>query len=239
MSNYLAIAAVTATLQHLLERVGDTDGDAELVGTRVTAMPPHLAREKEDTNQINIFLYQTTVNAAWRNLDLPTRVKQGETGTPPTALNLHYLITAYSSTKSDILSQRLLGRAVSILNDHPILNADEIKAALPGNDLFLQPEQIRITPKDLSSDDIFKMWSSFQTQYRLSAAYEVDVILIESNRPVKTPLPVLTRGPEDSGPSAQPDLKPPFPIIESVMFPNCRPFALIGDALTITGHNLN
>ena len=44
------------------------------------------ARNGNNTaNQLNLFLYQTMVNAAWRNMDMPRQVKPGETGQPPLA----------------------------------------------------------------------------------------------------------------------------------------------------------
>jgi hypothetical protein len=90
-----------------------------------------------------------------------------------------------------------------------------------------------------------KVWMTFQTQYRVSAAYQVSVVLIESTRPAKTPLPVLTRGPGDEGAVAQPDLTPPFPTLEAVHPPNQQPSARLGDppdvpsdVLTLSGHHL-
>jgi hypothetical protein len=35
------------------------------------------------------------------------------------------------------------------------------------------------------------MWATFQTPYRLSTAYQASVVLMESNIPIRTPLPVL------------------------------------------------
>jgi hypothetical protein len=128
MSNSLAIAAVTATLSRLLEQ----GSSADLPGTIVTTKPPEKARTGTG-NQLNLFLYQTTPNAAWRNQPLPSQIKSGETGFPPLPLNLYYLVTAYGQNDDDIFSHRLLGRAMSMLHDHAVLDADEIKAALTGN----------------------------------------------------------------------------------------------------------
>lgn len=234
MSNPLAIAAVTATLRNLLER----GLIADLPDAKVTTNPPDKARDNNNGNQINLFLYQTVPNAAWRNMDMPRQVKPGETGQPPLPLNLYYLITAYGRNNDNVLSHRLLGRATSILHDHPLLGTDEIQAALPGNDLHEQVERVRITPQPLSLDEMSKLWTTFQTQYRISAAYQVSVVLIESTLPAKTPLPVLTRGPGDEGVAAQPDLTPPFPTLESVRPPNNQPSARLGDVLTLSGHHL-
>ena len=69
-----------------------------------------------------------------------------------------------------------------------------IQASLADNDLDLQPERVRITALPLSLDELAKMWTAFQTQYRVSAGYRVSVVLIQSALPIRAPLPVLDRG---------------------------------------------
>ena len=236
MSNALAIAAVTATLRNLLTQ-GVT---ADVPGTAVTTQPLDRARSPNDNgNQINLFLYLAVSNAAWSNMDMPRQVKPGETGQPPLALNLYYLLTAYGQNDDDTFGHRLLGRAMNILHDHPLLGATEIQAALAGNDLYEQIERVRITPQPLSLDELSKLWAAFQTQYRISAAYQVAVVLIESIRSAKAPLPVLTRGPGDEGVAAQADLIPPFPALEAIQLQNNQPSAGLGDTLTLSGHHLD
>lgn len=235
MSNSLAIAAVTATLSHLLEAGSNLD----LPGTIVTTKPPEKARNGSNNNQLNLFLYQTSPNAALRNMPLSSQVKSGESGFPPLALNLHYLVTAYGQNDDDIFSHRLLGRAMSILHDHAVLDAEEIKAALTGNDLHEQIERVRITPQPMPLEEMSKLWMMLQAQYRISAAYQVEIVLIESTRPVKTPLPVLTRGANDQGVLSQPDLTPPFPTLLEINHPNQQPSARLGDTLTLKGHHLD
>ncbi|MFB2894823.1 DUF4255 domain-containing protein [Aerosakkonemataceae cyanobacterium BLCC-F50] len=236
MSNSFAIAAVTKTLRNLIaKRVAD-----ELGSGSVTVRPPDKARDNGDSgNQINIFLYQTVPNAAWRNQDLRNRVKPGEIGQAPLALNLYYLITAYGQDNDDISSHRLLGTAMRVLHDRCILNPIEIKNALAESDLQNQIERVRINPVTLSLEELSKLWSCFQTQYRISAAYEASVILIESDRPVKAPLPVLTRGSEDKGIIAQTNLTPPFPTLEKVEPPNQQPSVRLDEVLTLRGHHLD
>ena len=236
MSNSLAIAAVTKTLRNII----DTGIRDELGGGSVTTRPPDKARENgESSNQINIFLYQTLPNAALRNQDIPSRVKPGETGKFPLALNLYYLITAYGQNNDDILGHRILGTAMRVLHDAAILKPEDIKNALPESNLHQQIERIRLTPVFLSLEDVSKLWTTFQTQYRISAAYEVSVILIDSSLTVKAPLPVLTRGSEDKGVTAQADLTPPFPTLETLQLPNRQFSVRLGEEIFIKGHNLN
>jgi hypothetical protein len=248
MSNSLAIAAVTTTLRNLIAQyIGD-----ELGSGFVTARPPDKARENGDSaSQINLFLYQILPSAALRNMDLSKRIKPGETGQPPLALNLYYLITAYGKDNDDISCHRLLGRAMRILHDNAILKPADIQVALADSELHNQVERVRITPVPLSLEDVSKLWTTFQTQYRISAAYEVSVVLIESTLPVKAPLPVLTRGARlesaagesgrgrgDEGILIQPSLISPFSTLEAVQPPNQQASVRLGEVLTLRGHHL-
>jgi len=234
MSNSLAVATVTSALQQLLtQAVKAFPG-----GARVTVRPPDKARLAPPGNQLNVFLYHTTLDAAWRNQDMPT-IRPGETGFPPLPLVLHYVITAYGeSDEDDIKAHQLLGRAMSVLHDHPIMGPDEFTGLVAGTDLQDQVERIRVTAQVLTVDDMYKLWTAFQTQYRISAAYEISVVLIDSTQPNRTPLPVLTRGANDSGPVAQAAIEPPFPSLEAVTLPDRQLAALTGDKLTLTGHHL-
>ena len=65
MSNSLAIAAVTATLQSILQtRLPE---QADLSDTQVTILPLDKARGTNSFNQINLFLYMVSRSAAWVN----------------------------------------------------------------------------------------------------------------------------------------------------------------------------
>jgi hypothetical protein len=242
MSNPLALAAVTVTLQAILNGVTT---DPDLTDATVTILPPDKARGTNNANQLNLFLYQILPNAAWRNQNIPSQVAPGETGNPPLALTLHYLLTAFGRDNDTTLpfGHHLLGRAMSILYDHPLLGPDEIRAAtavaLPGSDLDKQIERVRITLQPMSLEEISKLWTGLVTQYRLSVGYEVSVALIESAAPKKAPLPVLTRGAGDKGPTSQASLIPPFPALGGIQFPNAQTSARLGDSLALTGNNLD
>lgn len=245
MSNALAIATVTAALQRLLTSRVPADLPAALPAAlsiadlTVTAQPPDKARGTNTNNQLNLFLYQATINPSWRNMDMPRQVRPGESALPPLPLDLSYLVTAYGRDNDDVVGHIVLGQAMRVLHDHPLLGADEIRLALPGNDLFVQIERVRITPQPMSPDEMSKLWTTFQTNYRVSAAYHVGVLLIESLRPSRAPLPVLRQGEDDRGPTAQPDLTPPFPTIGEVLLPDRQYVVRLGDTITVRGFHLD
>lgn len=243
MSNSLAIAAATATLRHLLDvPVKDLDTDLSTFGYRVTTQPPDLAaKDFEGGNAsvgLNVFLYQTVLNAAWRNMDMPKATRPGETGQPPLALNLHYLLTAYGQNDSNAgnLAQRVLGAALSVVHDHPLLAPDQIANAIPGNDLAKQFERMRITPLPMGVEEISKLWMIFQTQYRLSAVIEVTVALIDSKRPTRTPLPVIRRGGDDRGALA---VTGSIPVLNRVIPPQRQSATRLGEDAFVEADQLS
>jgi hypothetical protein len=161
-------------------------------------------------SQLNLFLYQVTPNGAWRNVGLPARDARGaRTSNPPLALDLHYLLTAYGVL--EFHAEILLGYGMQLLHETPVLTRSAIRTALAPptvvtggtlpaylqalftSELAEQVEQIKITPETLNTEEISRMWTAFQAHYRPTVAYHVSVVLIESKRSTKAPLPVRER----------------------------------------------
>ena len=196
MSNALAIATVTGALYELLRgvvhAVPGSSGEPELPETDITRKPLDLARDSEANSQLNLFLYQISPNAADSN-------GRSDAKPLPLSLNLHYLLTAYGKDGDDLLAHRLLGRAVRALHDQPVLGSGRISDAiktypeLAGGDLHLQKEHIRITPLPLSMDELTKLWGACHGRYRLSLAYQVTVVFIDSTLPAIQAKPVAVR----------------------------------------------
>jgi len=265
MGNALAIAAVTAVLKDLLNNGLIDHNITGAVGGNVTvsALPPDrvFAPGAQEGNQLNLFLYQVAPNVGWRNVGLPSRDERGgRLSNPPLALDLHYLLTAYGA--EDLHAEVLLGYAMQLLHETPVLTRQSIRTALqpsPVNGSILPPalqalsaseladqvEQIKIVATTLNSEEMSKLWTALQARYRPTAAYHVSVVMIESQRPVKSALPILTIGPVDPvtheprGPVAVANLEPQFPTLSSVTPPQQRVSVQLGDILVVQGHKLD
>lgn len=209
MSNALAIASVTAVLKDLLANGLKAFKVGDIVGGDVTvsSVPPDRidVTGSEDPTQLNLFLHQTIFNSGWRNVGLPTRNQSGDRiDDNPLALNLHYLLTAYGA--KDFYPEIVLGHAMQLLHETPVLTRDAIRKALnPAapppdwptalitSELADQVEQIKITPEALNIEQISNLWSAINAHYRPTAGYEVTVVLIQSSRSTKSALPVAAR----------------------------------------------
>ncbi|HEV7588177.1 MAG TPA: DUF4255 domain-containing protein [Longimicrobium sp.] len=266
MSNALAVAAVSAVLRDLLDSgmIEHSVTDAVGQGVTVSAVAPdtiELTGPKAKP-RLNLFLYQVTANAALRNAGLPARDGSGaRTGEVPLALDLHYLVTAYGT--DDFQAEVLLGYAMQLLHETPVLARGDIRKALapagpvsagllPGvykalraADLADQVEQIKVTPATLNPEEMSRLWSALQAHYRPTAPYQVSVVLIESRRSARSAPPVLSRGPVDPvsgrerGIVAEPGLLPPLPAIDAVQPPDGQPAARLGDTVEVRGHHLD
>jgi hypothetical protein len=262
MSSALAIASVTAVLKDLLDNAVIDHSLSEAVGgaVNVTALSPGQIKPNNDgviSRQLNLFLYHVAPNTGWSNVGLPSRDARGDRLTnPPLALDLYYLLTAYG--QEDFEAEILLGYAMQRFHETPVLTRGAIRTALaqPGgpvsgtdilpsalealtaSDLADQVEQVKLTQYPLNVEEASKLWSAFQTNYRPSVAYHVSVVLVQSEGAVRSALPVLTRGVDDTGVAVQADTNSPFPALFSVEPAGGQFAAVLGDELVIKGQRL-
>ena len=252
MSGPLAISAVSAVLQFYLHNMYATLS-AQFGGTvSVTSQAPDLVQSTfgigspggaTTENQVNLFLHQVTYNAAWRNVDLPSMDPGGKTRlkNPPLALDLHYLLTVYGS--ADWQAEGLLGYAVMMLHENPVLTRDDIRYALThlagANSLIPalsvstladQIEIIKITPATLGREEMAWLWTALKADYRPTFPFQVSVVLIQPDLSATLALPVLRR--EIAAQPIQPAQ------LLSVQLPNRQTAALFADTVAVTGEFL-
>lgn len=197
MSNYLAIATVSACLYQILQNPVSAAVSGANVGF---GRPQNSTGTTQSGPMVNAYLYQVTPNAAYRNVDLPTRRGDGTLVKKTlTALDLHYLFT-FTGDDTKLEPQLMLGVVTSTLNAQPYISTQNITGAvksfpiLNGSGLDTQVERVRFTPSALTLDEFTKLWSSFfQVEYALSAAYQASVVLIESDDTPQDALPVQSR----------------------------------------------
>ncbi|MCM6776640.1 DUF4255 domain-containing protein [Nocardia sp. CDC159] len=237
MSDARAIEAVTRTLLQLIDDAVNDTGLGFGGGVKVIAQPPHEVRTDIEPLQCNLFLYRTEVDAALRNEE-PLELRPGESGDPPLPLVLHYLITPYIQGGKDPDAHRLLGLAVRAVHEQSLLSRRSLTDSGPFSNVAAQLDRIRITWQPLAAGDIYSLWSAFQTPYRLSAAFEVRVVLIDSRRAPRAPVPVIKRGLADEGPIARGEVSSPFPQLELASPPNGQSAARLGDIVVLRGANL-
>jgi Pvc16 N-terminal domain len=235
MSSALALSAVTAVLQTSLQFVYNTS----VFGTiTVSAIAPDLVETKYGIGSgasplVNLFLHQVTLNPAWRNMELPSLASDGITRlkNPPLALDLHYILTAYAS--DDTEAEGLLGYAILMLHENPILpralidqvlgtlSSGAYNDALKAAGLSSQFEMIKLAASTLGREEMAWLWTALKADYRPTFPFKASVVLMRDDLPAAFSLPVLTR-------NITVQAEPPFD----------QSAAVTGDTVSITGASL-
>jgi hypothetical protein len=152
----------------------------------------HTPSEHDDTDKprVNLFLYRVTESPFLKNQEVPGRGQPEPHGHPPLSLDLHYLVTAYGTTEEagaqfsdETVAQWLLGSAMSALHDYPVITADLKTSSghtILDAGLLGEFEQVRLCLEPLTLEDLSKVWTALALPFRLSAAYTVGVVQIES-----------------------------------------------------------
>jgi Pvc16 N-terminal domain len=249
MSSFEAIGGVSASLKTLLvEEVDQPPG----LGAPLNPIPVAVGMPPEDDDidnkpLLNLFLYRVTENGYLKNQEIPGRGFDGTAyGYPPLSLNLHYLLTAYGSTKSqtapplvdDFIAHYLLGSAMRVLHDIPVITEElETSGGVQILDASLRGEyeSVKLTLEPISLEDVAKVWTALNRPYRLSAGYEVSVVQIESEAERSYPLRVepLPLGPRVRAVAAR---NPQIDAVHAAT--RVGPYVRVGEILVLTGSAL-
>lgn len=190
MSNYLAVATVTAALKLLISRA---IADAVPGSIVTTNRPDKIAADGGLTRGVNLYLFLVSTNPHQENRDLPTRSAEGHLRQAPvTSLDLHYMAT-YVGDEVKLEPQLLLGATMAAIRREPILTPSliaEITDSKPNDPpkefskstLKNQNPRVTVVPENFDVDEVHKLWSVFsQVPYHLSTAFRASPVLIESD----------------------------------------------------------
>jgi hypothetical protein len=155
MSDYKAIAATTNKLKDLLE--------TNLASKNVEVTLEHPIDVDVAKSQLNLYLYHLTENrhySIYHSAGL--------------WLELNYLLTPYN--KSELRALTLLGDAMRVLDEHPVMTLDGRAKA--------RAEKLKILPVFMDVEDLVKIWKGLRQEYRLSVVYQVGVIHIATEETI-------------------------------------------------------
>lgn len=191
------LSLVTTGLMKLLDDNINKNIDAAASVT-VTAEPPD--KVGSVTNKLSLYMYHVAEEAFYKNMEGPGSGPRGIARTPM-ALCLFYILTAHHESSEPefdpLTQQRLMGYALKTLHDYPIVHDGTtidgeyiLPAGLHGND---NPVQVIMRPT--APEDAVAFWGAEDQQTaRLSAYYEVRVVLLEPDEPATLVAPVLSLG---------------------------------------------
>lgn len=195
----LDLSLVTRTLVKLVDEAIKASPAAPAAHV-VTSLPPD---KLADDNSVSIYLYHVVEEAALRNQpwrgrpDSPIRFS-------PLALNLHYVVSAFSTATNandpfgPYREQLLMGLAMKALHDYPVVDdATRIGGvSILDTNLVGDENKLRLAFRHVPAAEAVSYWTAGSQPLRLSAYYEVSVVLVEPEDPATVGGRVLGRNVE-------------------------------------------
>ena len=139
---------------------------------------------------ISLYLYRVAVNGTRRNMP-PVTGPDGRRYRPPIPLDLHYLLSAWA--RSPVKQQRLLGWAIRMFEDVPILPTGLLNNYGPEPEIFQPGETVELVLESLTLQDLNNLWSATKATPPLSVGYVVRMVGISSMLSLSEAAEVQTR----------------------------------------------
>jgi hypothetical protein len=139
---------------------------------------------------ISLFLYRIAANTSRRNLP-PTTGADGRRFRPPIPVDLYYIATAWAPTA--VRQQRLLGWAIRMFEDVPILPTGLLNNYGPEPEIFKQGETVEVVLDSLTLQDLNNFWGVSKSSLQLSVGYVARMLHIQSSMPITEYKEVQTR----------------------------------------------
>lgn len=190
MANYLAIAAVARTVLKLVEDHCPRD---EFSGTPTFALESsHDFGSTPVKEGFTLMVWRVAINASLRN-QVPRRTPDGRRRRPPLPVDLGLMLTPWASEPERQL--RLMGWALRFVEDHAVVPAATLNAALTRRDLpaFEADEAVELVADPPNVADYLGLWDKFRNRWATSLLYTVRMVNLESELATSEGALVTTR----------------------------------------------
>jgi hypothetical protein len=173
-----AIGAVTRLLRERLLAALQSLSAPQVPIADVTIGRPEPAPGAPAQRRLNLFLYGVEFDGALKNVSLD------EGQLPPLWLVLRYLLTAFdqSGQSESIEAYEILGEGARVLQELNFFSLAGLPA-LTVVPLSENPDHLKLTFDEASSDLLSKLMSGAEEHYRCSLAFQVRPVMIAPGKP--------------------------------------------------------
>jgi Pvc16 N-terminal domain len=196
----MATSTIIRSVTEALLRILRADLGPILSPTNIVAAPPETVDKATTTQTLILYLYQVLESPYLKNSGaqvmvqaplpppVPPAPKLAQTAIierDPLALDLYYLLIPFSSEDNFLDTYDILGAAMSSFHDHGIFSPAAVGVHVPPPEVNLE---FRLSLNPLSTSDLLRLWEAVHRPYRLSVAYVVRTVRIDSRISTIEPL---------------------------------------------------
>lgn len=183
MASFKGVSAVMGALEEFFkgrlppELKQGGNASVKLLGSADIAKPIN-------GNVLGIYLHRISVDAHGRNRYLPPKGSESHAPTPELPVNLHFLLLATGNSpniEADLLSWGMMQLATQAQLD--VAHLGEADSG------WGERELVSISPEDLSTEDLMRIWEAFDAKYTVTTPYVARTVRLRLQ-------PERTEGPE-------------------------------------------
>ncbi len=177
MASFKGVQGVLTVLEDFFKARLPAELSEGPTNARVSLLGSNDLANKLNGNLLGVYLYRITIDDHGRSRFFKPQGVDNGAAQPELPVNLHFLLIANASsatTEADLMSWAMVELA-----NHSQLDISHLQTS---DDEWGQTEVINITPVDLTTEDLMRIWDGFETPYTIAMAYVAKTIRLRLNR---------------------------------------------------------
>lgn len=176
MASYKGIQGTLLALEAFLKRRLPQELSDEPVNASVQLLGSADIAETLSGNLLGLYLHRVTIDPHGRTRQFSPGGTQQNTRHPELPVNLHFLLIA-NATSPTVEADLLSWAMVEIANENQL----DISHIQDIDDEWGQREMITITPEEMSTEDLMRIWDVFESPYTITLPYVARSVRLRLN----------------------------------------------------------
>lgn len=172
MASYRAVNGVLLALESFFKARLPADLSAAPVNARIELLGSSDITDPLNGNVLGIYMHRMTVDAHGRSrFFAATGTERDAAPAPELPVNLHLLLIA-SATSASIEASLMAWAMFALANESQL----DISHLAENDSQWTEREVLTVTPEEMPTEDLMRIWDAFQTPYASSVPYIVRTI---------------------------------------------------------------
>lgn len=188
MASYKGVQGALIALEDFFKSRLPAELSAGPTNANVSLLGSHDIANKLSGNLLGIYLHRITIDDHGRARFFSPQGTDNSGPRPELPINLHFLLIANATSAA--IEADLMSWAIVELANHSQLDISHVQDI---DDEWGQSEALNISPSDMSTEDLMRIWDVFESPYTSTMAYTARTVRLRLN-PQRTEGPaVVTR----------------------------------------------
>ena len=188
MASYKGVQGALIALEEFFRRRLPAELGNEPTNARVSVLGSADIAETLTGNLLGIYLHRITIDPHGRSRSFAEQGTAHGPRHPELPVNLHFLLIANAS--SPTIEADLMSWAMVELANESLLDVSQIQDI---DDEWGTEEVLNITPEEMSTEDLMRIWDVFVSPYTITVPYVARTVRLRLERPRREGPNVVTR----------------------------------------------